>query len=124
MNKKKQENNDAQKQIFLQFQMTDKATQRRRGKDPKNTKADQINEKNISTIIKRKQSAHNSSYSKSLSKGFRYVLLLSLCLIGLIILYKIFMGYVFVENTNVPINLPKLVNADEKAPDRFWGTYR
>jgi uncharacterized membrane protein len=37
-------------------------------------------------------------------------------------LYQILIGFMYVEYTNIPINLPKLVN--ETISERFWGTYR
>ena len=57
---------------------------------------------------------------KTKSSSLIYLLII---ILGIVFgLYKIFFGFIFVEYTNHPIDLPKLVN--QKTSERFWGTYR
>ena len=61
---------------------------------------------------------------RSLLRVLTYFLV---CLIGALIswsLFPMFSPMLHVEHTNIPINLPKLVDLDHSPADRFWGTYR
>ena len=97
--------------------MTEKLTQRRR---PVNNER-KTNENIISATKKRKQHRDTSSHFMKNKRLFIYFIL---GVIGLFSLYKILIGFIFVEYTNIPINLPKLVNANATKSERFWGTYR
>jgi len=80
-----------------------------------------INNENIvttTTTQKRKQQRNNSSPFKYLLKPIYVIISLGI----LFSLYKISIGFIYVEYTNIPINLPKLVN--QTISERFWGTYR
>jgi hypothetical protein len=76
------------------------------------------NENIVTTIQKRKQQRNNSSRFKYLLKPIYVIISLGI----LFSLYKISIGFIYVEYTNIPINLPKLVN--QTISERFWGTYR
>jgi hypothetical protein len=93
--------------------MTDKVIKRR------NKQTLNIDNENINTATRKRKQQRNNLFH------FRYLLKSIYVIIGLGILfslYKILIGFIYVEHTNIPINLPKLVN--EKIPERFWGTYR
>ncbi len=80
-----------------------------------------INNENIVTVTqkrKQQQQRNNSSHFKYLLKPIYVIISLGI----LFSLYKISIGFIYVEYTNIPINLPKLVN--ETISERFWGTYR
>ena len=50
-----------------------------------------------------------------------------LCLLAALFswgLYQRFWPMLYVEHTNIPVNLPKLVDSDHSQAERFWGTYR
>ncbi|CAF1041203.1 unnamed protein product [Adineta steineri] len=68
---------------------------------------------------KRKQRHNNLSLFSS-----KFSIFLIIIPIVLYSSYKFFIETVDNEHTNIPIDLPKLVNTNESIPDRFWGTYR
>jgi len=85
----------------------------------RNKQSSNINNENIVTATpKRKQRRSNLSRFKYLLKPVYVIISLGI----LFSLYKISIGFIYVEYTNIPINLPKLVN--ETISERFWGTYR
>ncbi len=101
--------------------MSEKLTQRRRPV----VNERKTNENIISATKKRKQHRDTSSrFNYLFMKNKRLFIYFILSVIVLFSLYKILIGFIFVEYTNVPINLPKLVNADATKSERFWGTYR
>ncbi|CAF4645071.1 unnamed protein product, partial [Rotaria magnacalcarata] len=111
--------------------MTDKLTQRHRKNDTKHTSNlnnDQINEKIVAATKKRKSTRNNASPKESFLLKIKSPTRLSIFLItSLVVLFylcKMLIGFVSIEHTNVPIDLPKLININEATPDRFWGTYR
>lgn len=80
----------------------------------KPTVNEKTTESTIPNVIKKR---------KEKSGKFPIKLIYLLILIGgLVVLYRIFSAFIFVEHTNVPINVPTLVN--HTSSDRFWGTYR
>lgn len=95
--------------LLLIFQMDDNVVHRR-------TKSSGKNQQENRSLTTKKRKQRNAFISwRVLSKS----------IIGLIILassYLILTRFLFVEYTNVPINLPKLVN--NSISERFWGTYR
>lgn len=90
--------------------MTEKSLHRR----PKSTNNEKPTENVTSNLIKKRK-------DKSVKCPIKPIYLLVL-IVGLVGLYQILFAFVFVEYTNVPINVPKLVNGTDS--DRFWGTYR
>ncbi|CAF4518187.1 unnamed protein product [Rotaria sp. Silwood1] len=111
--------------------MSEKTAQRRRQTDNKrssNINSEQTNEKIIAATKKRKQSRHTSFSFQSLLPKIKFrlrtLIYLIICLVVLFSLYKILLGFIYDEYTNIPINLPKLVNVNETNLERFWGTYR
>ncbi|CAF2973449.1 unnamed protein product [Rotaria sp. Silwood2] len=111
--------------------MSEKTAERRRQTDNKrslNVNSEPSNEKVIAAAKKRKQSRSNSSRSESLLPKIKFQLRTSIYVIIFLVvlfsLYKILIGIIYAEYTNIPINLPKLVNVNETNPERFWGTYR
>ncbi|CAF0837391.1 unnamed protein product [Adineta ricciae] len=75
------------------------------------------------TITKTKGKQRLPTSSKTVSP-IRMCALLIIGLTILFILCKLLLKNIHIEHTNVPINLPKLVNANRSTFDRFWGTYR
>jgi hypothetical protein len=111
--------------------MIEKTTQRRRHVDKKhllNTHNEHANENIPEAAKKRKQHHHNSSHFKQRLTKMKFPIRLSIVFItGLVVLftlYKFLIGTIYVEYTNIPINLPKLINVNESISERFWGTYR
>lgn len=97
--------------------MTEKTVQRR------NKPTVNINQENLINATKKRkaqqqQQRKRSSLSEYLLKPI--YLIISLAILGC--LYLFFTKLIYVEYTNVPINLPKLVN--NSISERFWGTYR
>jgi hypothetical protein len=99
--------------------MTEKITPRRRYIDNQRKN----NENIVPTAKKGKQYRTISSHLLMRNKfSLRSSIYLIISLTVLFSLYKILIGFISIEYTNVPIDLPKLVN--ETIPERFWGTYR
>jgi hypothetical protein len=94
--------------------MSEKVIQRRNKQTPKLNN----NEELLAATKKRKQQRNKSFHWGYLLKPIYLIIGLAV-LFGL---YKIFIGFIYVEHTNIPIDLPKLVN--NTISERFWGTYR
>lgn len=92
--------------------MDEKVVQRRNKSSGKNHQ-----ENLVLTAKKRKQQQQRNSFISG-----RFLSKLICLIIILASLYLILTRFLFVEYTNVPINLPKLVN--DSISERFWGTYR
>lgn len=90
--------------------MTEKSLHRR----PKSTVNEKPSENVTSNSIKKRKDKSSKFPVKPI-----YLLVF---IVGLVGLYQILFAFVFVEHTNVPINVPKLVSSTDS--DRFWGTYR
>lgn len=113
--------------------MSEKNSQRRRHNDKKrslNTDNELINEKPVSSTsklnkIKNKKNLSSLNYLLTNVKSPKSILIISiLVLIVSFTLYKFSSEFLYVEHTNRPTNIPKLVNVNEAAAERFWGTYR
>jgi membrane protein insertase Oxa1/YidC/SpoIIIJ len=99
--------------------MSEKVVQRKNKQTPKINNNEEI----LVATKKRKQQQQQQQRNKSFH--WRHLLKLIYLIIGLSVifgLYKIVIGFIYVEHTNIPINLPKLVN--NTISERFWGTYR
>lgn len=90
--------------------MTEKGLRRR------NVTTANINNENSHTSTRKRKQQRNISFY------FKYLIYLVISLGILFGLYQISIGFIYVEYTNVPIKIPKLVN--QTVPERFWGTYR
>ena len=97
--------------------MNENSVQRRKKSQNKRSS----NDDEIIAKTKRKQRLSTSSKAAS---PIRMCALLIIGLTILFILSKLLLRNIHIEHTNVPINLPKLVNVNRSISDRFWGTYR
>ena len=95
-------------------------TQRRRQVDQQSSAKSQ-NDSKSPPEIKR----HRSSLKiKSSSRYLKYVLFLILIYLFYLGTNHLLIPILFTEQTNEPLNVPKLVDQEQSAPERFWGTYR
>ena len=111
--------------------MNEKSTRRRHQSDNKrllDTKTEETNEKIAAAVKKRRQHRRSSSCFEYLLMRIKYPMRILIYFVIMLLvpfsLYKILIGFIDVEYTNIPINLPKLVNVNDVVPERFWGTYR
>lgn len=95
-------------------------TQRRRQVDH-STSSKNKNESNSPIESKR----HRPSAKMRSSRFYlRYGLILIVVALLYLAVDQLIIPFLFVEKTNVPLDLPKLVSTDSMAAERFWGTYR
>lgn len=103
--------------IFLDRPKDNEMSQRRRQSDKKPSHRVQDEQTSFTDAL---VPEIRKGRDRSLLRVSTYFLV---CLAGALISWSLFPMF-HVEHTNIPINLPKLVDIDHSPADRFWGTYR